>query len=987
MASTHITTKPLAFVEGDDKEFTVEDASDRSGLSKYPYEALPHDLEIPGPASLNQDSVRRGTNYFRLVELQPGEYKSALECKISTYNLEFPDFPSYEALSYTWTDSRFDLLVVGGRRVAFTDEIREKYTVCHPLWCEGKRLLISTNLRDALRRFRHTTEARLLWVDAICINQEDHAERAAQVILMPKIYHSASQVLYWLGEEDEQTTDAVNLLRLLADVGRKVMAKPEDLPTRDALLDGSASKLGLPPFPSSPWKALIRFFERPVFRRVWIIQELAVAPKILVCCGPIVDLDFRDIIDGATFVNASSWIYPMDAEYGSGTNMTTYILKAFSIKHQWIMREPGVTKGCLIQIARNFEATDPRDKVYALLGLVNDYAHRHTHDLYHGNDFSLDFLRAAGFEAERTSAGGLNIRGKASGEGAQERERGDEEHDRKYGEFFDVVDDASEILRKRDDDRIAELCDCLLKYLAVAIDLLMDIGIRYSDMQDDDGPRLSAELNLGQADLPLLETLLEQVTSSNSSLPTKREELPVNRLVTYLNGSCADVRLTAYIGPRPEIHDLIEGVVEANYADEEDLDDAESLCSFLMGIFEFLSRVESVQDSDSEEDEDSEEDVDWSDVDSEQEVTTVDSEERVIGLENRNQGRTPANHSHHPSASNPESNLDRIGQVFASAKEKEARFDEQPKKAWNAWSSDASNLIMPDYLMSVTDVYREFTVKCLQESSFADVLASIEDRSLRKIETLPSWVPDYSVSLPHQQLSSLYQSEEACSPAATKWSPSEPTVLRVQAKFIDTIRVMESTTSKGVTSDDHVKQWLQIAADPSLDGQPTIKDSLWRTLIGNCTISPTGLTYPAPEIYGQYFESLRSAVAFEKELPSDREAAEPVINAMFHDPSKQARCLSYLSWNAERDLFKEAHVKVMLGRVLFLSASQRFGMAPKSARQGDRVVLLQGVNIPYLVRAAEDGAYSLVGECYLHGIMDRDGGVRDGGEWEEMALV
>ena len=327
--------------------------------------------------------------------------------------------------------------MVGERRVAFADKVREKYAICHPLWCEGKRLLISTNLRDVLRRFRHTAEARLLWVDAICINQEDHAERAAQVILMPKIYHSASQVLYWLGEEDERTSDAVNLLRLLAEIGRKVALKQEDLPKQNALLDGSTcKKLSLPPFPSSPWEALMRFFERPVFRRVWIIQELAVAPKVVTCCGSIVDLEFRDIVDGATFINDSSWIYPIDIKYGSGTNMTTYILRAFSIRHQWMMREPGMTKGILIQNARNSEASDPRDKVYALLGLANDHSHRHTHDLYYGNDFNLDFLRAAGFEAERTSTGGLNIRGKASNEAAQERDTSHEEHDQKHGIFF-----------------------------------------------------------------------------------------------------------------------------------------------------------------------------------------------------------------------------------------------------------------------------------------------------------------------------------------------------------------------------------------------------------------------------------------------------------------------------------------------------------------------------------------------------------------------
>lgn len=291
---------------------------------------------------------------------------------------------------------------------------------------------------------------------------------------------------------------------------------------------------------------------------------------------------------------------------------------------------------------------------------------------------------------------------------------------------------------------------------------------------------------------------------------------------------------------------------------------------------------------------------------------------------------------------------------------------------------------MPDYLMSVADVYREFTVNCLKEDGFSEVLSAIEDRSLRKIDNLPSWVPDYSVCNIQQQLSSIYYPNEVSSPAAAKWSPSEPNILRVQARFIDTIRVMEGAAN---TFEDRIEQWLSLASNHSLEGQPPTDDSLWRTIIGNCKMTTTALTYPAPAIYGQYFESLSKTLAFEKELPADREAVAVVINNMLMDPSSRERCFTYKSWHEEKMLFKEAHVRVMFGRLLFLSGSQRYGMAPKSAKQGDRVVLLQGASIPYVVREEDGRAYSLVGECYIHGVMDRDGKDRDGLEWEEISLV
>jgi hypothetical protein len=62
---------------------------------------------------------------------------------------------------------------------------------------------IRKNLEAALRHLRLTQEARYLWVDAICINQDDMDERSRQVSIMSEIYSKASQVVVWLGEREE----------------------------------------------------------------------------------------------------------------------------------------------------------------------------------------------------------------------------------------------------------------------------------------------------------------------------------------------------------------------------------------------------------------------------------------------------------------------------------------------------------------------------------------------------------------------------------------------------------------------------------------------------------------------------------------------------------------------------------------------------------------------------------------------------------------
>jgi hypothetical protein len=171
MASTHVATQPIAVVEADDADISIE----TNHISCDPY---------------HYDSLCEG-NSFRILELLPGRNNPKLECKITTLSFDAAIPPFYRPLSYTWKDSQYDRLYVAGRRIPITDEIRSKYAIRHLIWCDGKRLLISTNLRDALRSLRHPSNPLRLWVDALCINQDDYDERANQVVLMQRIYHNA----------------------------------------------------------------------------------------------------------------------------------------------------------------------------------------------------------------------------------------------------------------------------------------------------------------------------------------------------------------------------------------------------------------------------------------------------------------------------------------------------------------------------------------------------------------------------------------------------------------------------------------------------------------------------------------------------------------------------------------------------------------------------------------------------------------------------
>lgn len=130
-------------------------------------------------------------NIVRLLEIQSGRYEDALKFQFHYADLA-KSYLRYEALSYVWGKDPF--IEINGK---FQDY------KCAAL-CDGHKLLVSANLERALRNLRLEYDSRIIWVDAICINQEDVTERSHQVTLMSAVYGRASRVIAWLGGETER---------------------------------------------------------------------------------------------------------------------------------------------------------------------------------------------------------------------------------------------------------------------------------------------------------------------------------------------------------------------------------------------------------------------------------------------------------------------------------------------------------------------------------------------------------------------------------------------------------------------------------------------------------------------------------------------------------------------------------------------------------------------------------------------------------------
>jgi hypothetical protein len=181
----------------------------------------------------------------------------------------------YETISYAWEGSVKSHTLAVYRESDTESGDRGSEPPYH-------KLLITASLHAALCRVRQPSEARLLWADAVCINQSDEAEKASQVTMMGDIYALAQRALVYLGPHAASSELVPGLLAKIARVGHlPVFQQPaaHELPSRFLVA------MGLPPDEDPAWAALRTFFGRPWFRRVWVIQEYARSPDVRIFCG------------------------------------------------------------------------------------------------------------------------------------------------------------------------------------------------------------------------------------------------------------------------------------------------------------------------------------------------------------------------------------------------------------------------------------------------------------------------------------------------------------------------------------------------------------------------------------------------------------------------------------------------------------------------------------------------------------------------------
>ncbi|KAG7414300.1 hypothetical protein LZL87_011897 [Fusarium oxysporum] len=264
-------------------------------------------------------------------------------------DLAAQEIPRYIALSYTWHEESLP-------------------KTFRPVLINDSYLNVSLNLWNFLQNYRETAGERIIWIDQICINQDDKDECVQQIGQMCEIYQGASMDLFWIGEPDKDTEAVLDLISSLNRLETYLLDSETSRPGISALLNPIfMSSVGLPEYDSPVWASLMKFISRSAFHRAWIIQEVAVSRNPSVFCGLLM-LPFGVVGRAATFLVESSWIklfhqmYKVSGAAGFITGMMNCRVRHQEGEHQSL--------DLLLASTRRFKATKPVDKIFALINLA-----------------------------------------------------------------------------------------------------------------------------------------------------------------------------------------------------------------------------------------------------------------------------------------------------------------------------------------------------------------------------------------------------------------------------------------------------------------------------------------------------------------------------------------------------------------------------------------------------------------------------------------
>jgi len=303
------------------------------------------------------------SEYLRILTLHAGKVSEPIRCTLRT--VSFRDEPTYDALSYTWGDP----------------------TATKSIEVDGVAIEVTFNLEQALRHMRDAETDLVLWVDAVCINQSDIVEKSHQVALMGRIYSECAQVRIWLGcditrcrlvrlsspnnnegNENVEGADPFGIVRMMASGGHIW-----DWPYfQDVCIHDGARNFAM------AWNAFIAVPRSSWWTRMWTVQE-AILPRTGLVFFDTWTTSLQTITNSGQNYQKHVWARCCPEDHFP--DMVGNILREFSEQTYELYQDRKRDDNGVLELyfledqSVNYgfrECNDPRDKVYGLLGIVED---------------------------------------------------------------------------------------------------------------------------------------------------------------------------------------------------------------------------------------------------------------------------------------------------------------------------------------------------------------------------------------------------------------------------------------------------------------------------------------------------------------------------------------------------------------------------------------------------------------------------------------
>lgn len=307
----------------------MEDTSTAGLCNKYQYRALQDQSEI------------------RCLTLSAGTESDPLACGIQHYNLS--DNLSFEAVSYVWGSL-----------------IRDE-----TITCDGQILYVTPNLQRALQQVRLTSADRVLWVDSICINQDDDKEKGHQVSLMAQIYSRAKTVLVTLGADEISLSHSPITETLMQEINQLVELELKRISGNWPWYPHDTLDHEI--FSDPRWESFDYLVSHPWFKRGWVVQEAALGQDVRVLWG-------SNSFNWNAIMRTYSWLLAQAPSSQSGIQRRIPGLHLDIYQRQHLLETRvffphehkhriGDNVLNLLCNARRLELTDKRDRIYAFTGL------------------------------------------------------------------------------------------------------------------------------------------------------------------------------------------------------------------------------------------------------------------------------------------------------------------------------------------------------------------------------------------------------------------------------------------------------------------------------------------------------------------------------------------------------------------------------------------------------------------------------------------